>query len=211
MMSNRTAGTGDSNRAQKTAHPQWHGALVEHAGGTGGRTRKDELEQQGDKAGRQGCGHDAADDIVKGGSIFVLGTVDLERADLGSCGALGVFGNMRAHGAGNAGILAQDELIGPNLDIAVDGAIDGHGVACERCRLGGAAQGNRLAHCVKTVGGATSVEHDMLTGYRHAAIDCSFGDIDGARRQANGAAYGAVANREGIARGDNIAADGSVV
>ena len=35
----------------------------------------------------------------------------------------------------------------------------------------------------------------MLTGYRHTAIDYGFGDIDGARRQANGAAYGAVANR----------------
>ena len=132
-------GGDDSNRAQKTAHPQGRGALAEHAGGTGGRTRKDELEQQGDKAGRQGSGHDAADDIVKGGSIFVLGAVDLERADLGSCGALGVLGDVRVNGAGNAGVLAQDELIGPNLDIAVDGAIDGHGVACERCRLGGAA------------------------------------------------------------------------
>ena len=185
--------------------------LVEHSGGAGGRSRKDELEQQSDKAGRERRGDDAADDIVNGGSIFVLGAVDLERADLGSCGALGVLGDVCVHGAGNAGILAQDELIGPNLDIAVDGAIDCHGVACERCRLGRAAQGNRLAHCVKTVGGDTSVEHDMLTGYRHAAIDCGFRDIDGARRQANGAAYGAVANRQALACRDNIAADGSVV
>ncbi|MFR7733829.1 MAG: hypothetical protein ACLU7D_11060 [Collinsella sp.] len=118
---------------------------------------------------------------------------------------------MRVHGAGDAGVLAQDELIGPNLDIALDGAVDGHRIACKCCRLGGASQGNCLAHRVKTVGGATGVEHDVLTGYRHAAIDCGFGDIDGARRQANGSAYGAVANREGIARGDNIAADGSVV
>ena len=197
---------------RRTAHPQGRGALAEHAGGTGGRTRKDELEQQSDKAGRQGCGHDAADDIVnRRGGAFVFGTVDLERADLGSCGALGVLGNMRAHGAGDTGILAQDELIGPNLDIALDGAVDGHGVACERCRLGGAAQGNRLAHCVKTVGGATSVEHNVLASYRYASINCGFGDIDGARRQANGAAYSAVANRQALARRDNIAADGSVV
>lgn len=132
-------GRDDSNRAQKTAHPQWRGALVEHTGGTGGRTRKDELEQQSDKAGRERRGDDAADDIVKGGSIFVLGAVDLERADLGSCGALGVLGNMCAHGAGNAGILAQDELVGPNLDIALDGAVDGHRIACKCCRLGGAS------------------------------------------------------------------------
>lgn len=102
---------------------------------------------------------------------------------------------MRAHGAGDAGVFAQDELIGPNLDIALDGAVDGHRIACKCCRLGGASQGNSIAHRVKTVGGATGVEHDVLTGYRHAAIDCGFGDIDGARRQANGAAYGAVANR----------------
>ena len=51
----------------------------------------------------------------------------------------------------------------------------------------------------------------MLTGYRHAAIDCGFGDIDGARRQANGSAYGAVANRQALACRDNIAADGGVV
>ena len=77
-------GGDDSNRTQKTAHPQWRGALVEHAGSTGGRTRKDELEQQSDKAGRECRGDDAADDIVNGGSILVLGAVDLERADLGS-------------------------------------------------------------------------------------------------------------------------------
>ena len=121
--------------------------------------------------------------------------VDLERADLGSRGALGVLGDVRVHGAGDVGVFAQDELVGPNLDIALDGAIDGHRVARKRCRLGGAAQGNRLAYRIEAVGGATGVEHDMLTGYRHAAIDCGFGDIDGARRQANSAAYGAVANR----------------
>ncbi len=158
--------------------------LVEHSGGAGGRSRKDELEQQSDKAGRERRGDDAADDIVKGGSIFVLGAVDLERTDRGSCGALGVLGDVCVHGAGNAGILAQDELIGPNLDIAVDGAIDCHGVACERCRLGRAAQGKPSRPLRKNSWhGATSVEHDMLTGYRHAAIDCGFGDIDGARRR----------------------------
>ena len=102
---------------------------------------------------------------------------------------------MGVHRAGDAGIFAQDELIGPDLDIAIDGAVDGYRTARERCRLGGATQGNRLAHRVKTAGGATGVEHDVLTGYRHAAIDCGFGDIDGACRQANGSAYGAVANR----------------
>ena len=168
---------------------------MEHAGGAGGRARKDELEQQSDKAGRECRGDDTADDIVNGGSILVLGAVDLERTDLGSRGALGVLGDVRVHGAGDVGVLAQDELVGPNLDIALDGAIDGHRVARKRCRLGGASQGNRLAYRVETVGGATGVEHDMLTGYRHAAIDCGFGDIDGARRQANSAAYGAVANR----------------
>ena len=95
---------------------------------------------------------------------------------------------MRVHGAGNAGVFTQDELVGPDLDIAIDGAVDGHGVAREHCRLGRTAQGNCLTHRVKTVGGATGVEHDMLTGYRHTAIDCGFGDIDGACRQANGSA-----------------------
>lgn len=205
-------GGDDSDRAQKTAHPQWRGALVEYAGGTGSRTRKGELEQQGDKAGRQGRGHDAADDIVnRRGGTFVFGAVDLERTDLGSCGALGVLGYMGVHRAGDAGVFTQDELVGPDLDIAIDGAVDGYRTARECCRLGGAAQGNRLAHRVKTVGGATGVEHDVLTGYRHAAIDCCFGDIDGTRRQANGSAYSAVANRQALACRDNIAADGSVV
>ena len=64
---------------------------------------------------------DTADGIVNGGSILALGAVDLERADLGSRGALGVLGDVRVHGAGDVGVLAQDELIGPNLDIALDG------------------------------------------------------------------------------------------
>ena len=114
-------GGDDSNRTQKTAHPQGRGALVEHSGGAGGRTRKDELEQQGDKASRQGCGHDAADGVVNRRGVLVLGAVDLERADLGSCGALGVLGNMRAHGAGDAGDFTQDEHVGPDIDIAIDG------------------------------------------------------------------------------------------
>ena len=102
---------------------------------------------------------------------------------------------MRVHGAGDVGVLAQDELVGPNLDIAIDGAIDGYRVARKRCRPGGAAQGNRLAHRIETVGGATGVEHNVLAGHRDAAINRGLGDVDGARRQANGAAYGAVANR----------------
>ncbi len=125
---------------------------MKHTGGAGSRARKDELEQQGDKAGRECRGDDTADDIVNGGSILVLGAVDLQCADLGSCGALGVLGDVRVHGAGNVGILAQDELVGPNLDIAIDGAVDGHRIACKCCRLGGASQGNCLAHRVKTVG-----------------------------------------------------------
>ena len=118
---------------------------------------------------------------------------------------------MGAHRAGDAGVFAQDELVGPDLNIAIDGAIDGNGVAGERRRFSGAAQGDRLAYRVKTVGGATGVKDDVLAGYRHAAIDCGFGDIDGTRRQANGAAYGAVANRQALARRDNIAADGGIV
>lgn len=113
---------------------------MEHTGGAGSRTRKDELEQQSDKAGRECRSDDTADDIVNGGSILVLGAVDLERAYLGPCGTLGVLGDVRVHGAGDMGVLAQDELVGPNLDIALDGAIDGHRIACQRCRLGGASQ-----------------------------------------------------------------------
>ena len=64
---------------------------MEHAGGAGGRARKDALEQQSDKAGRESRGDDTADDIVNGGSILVLGAVDLERAYLGACGTLGVI------------------------------------------------------------------------------------------------------------------------
>ena len=118
---------------------------------------------------------------------------------------------MRVHGAGDVGVLAQDELVGPNLDIALDGAIDGHRVARKRCRLGRAAQGNRLAYRIETVGGAVGIEHDMLTDDRDAAINRGLGNIDGARRKTNGAAHCAVANREGIARGDDIAVDGRIV
>ena len=185
--------------------------LVEHAGGAGSRTREDELEKQSDKAGRECRGDDTADDIVSGGSILVLGAVDLERTDLGSRGTLGVLGDVRVHGAGDVGVLAQDELVGPNLDIALDGAIDGHRVARKRCRLGRAAQGNRLAYRVKTVGGAVGIEHNVLTDDRDAAINRGLGDIDSACRQADGAAHRAVADREGIARGDDIAVNGRIV
>ena len=184
---------------------------MEHAGGAGGRARKDELEQQGDKAGRECRGDDAADDIVNGGSILVLGAVDLERADLGSRGALGVLGDVRVHGAGDVGVFAQDELVGPNLNIALDGAIDSHRIARKRCRLGRAAQGNRLAYRIETVGGAVGIEHDMLAGNGHAAINRSLGNVDGARRKTNGAAHRAVADGESIARGDDIAVDGRIV
>ena len=109
------------------------------------------------------------------------------------------------------GVLAQDELVGPNLDIALDGAIDGHRVARERCRLGRAAQGNRLAYRIEAVGGAVGIEYDMLTDDRDAAINRSLGNVDGARRKTNGAAHRAVADREGIARSDDIAVDGGVV
>ena len=118
---------------------------------------------------------------------------------------------MGVHRAGDAGVFAQDEFVGPDLNIAIDGAVNGNGVAGERRRFGRATQGDRLARRVKTVGSATGVKHDVLAGYRHAAIDCGFGDIDGTRRQANGAAYGAVANRQALARRDNIAADGGIV
>lgn len=180
-------------------------------GGAGGRARKDELEQQSDKAGRECRGDDTADDIVNGGSILVLGAVDLERIDPGSRGALGVLGDVRVHGAGDVGVLAQDELVGPNLDIALDGAIDGHRVARKRCRLGGASQGNRLAYRVETVGGAVGIEHDMLASDGHAAINRGLGNVDGACRQTDGAAHCAVTDREGIARGDDIAADGHII
>lgn len=118
---------------------------------------------------------------------------------------------MGVHRAGDAGVFTQDELVGPDLNIAIDGAVDGYGVAGKRRRFGGAAQGDRFACRVKTVGGAAGVEHDVLAGHRDAAIDCGFGDIDGACRQTNGAAYGAIANRQVLTRRDNIAADGGVV
>ena len=184
---------------------------MEHAGGAGGRARKDELEQQSDKAGRECRGDDTADDIVNGGSILVLGAVDLERADLGSCGTLGVLGDVRVHGAGDVGVLAQDELVGPNLDIALDGAIDGHRVARKRCRLGRAAQGNRLAYRIETVGGAVGIEHNVLTDDRDAAINRGLGDIDSACRQADGAAHRAVADGEALACCNYVAADGRIV
>ena len=184
---------------------------MEHAGGAGGRAWKDELEQQSDEAGRERCGDDTADDIVNGGSIFVLGAVDLEGTDLGSRGTLGVLGDVRVHRAGDAGVLAQDELVGPNLDIAIDGAIDGHRVARKCCRLGGASQGNCLAYRIETVGGAVGIEHDMLTNDRDAAINRGLGNVDGACRQTDGTAHRAVANRESIARGDDIAVDGRIV
>ena len=101
---------------------------------------------------------------------------------------------MRVHGAGDVGVLAQDELVGPNLNIALDGAIDGYRVARKRCRLGGAAQSNRLAHRVKTVGRAVGVEHNVLTDDRDAAVNRGLGDINRARRKTNGAAHRAVAN-----------------
>lgn len=104
--------------------------------------------------------------------------------------------------------LPQDELVGPNLNIALDGAIDSHRIARKRCRLGRAAQGNRLAYRIETVGGAVGIEHDMLAGNGHAAINRSLGNVDGARRKTNGAAHRAVADGESIARGDDIAVDG---
>ena len=51
----------------------------------------------------------------------------------------------------------------------------------------------------------------MLAGHRHAAIDRGLGDIDGARRQTDGAAYGAVADRKRVACRDDVAVDGGVV
>ena len=92
------------------------------------------------------------------------------------------------------GVLAQDELVGPNLDIAIDGAVDGYRIARERCRLGGASQGNRLAYRVETVGGAVGIENGMLASNGHAAINRGLGNVDGACRQTDGAAHRAVAN-----------------
>lgn len=51
----------------------------------------------------------------------------------------------------------------------------------------------------------------MLTDDRDAAINRSLGNVDGARRKTNGAAHRAVADREGIARSDDIAVDGGIV
>ena len=169
--------------------------MTKHAGGAGGRARKDELEEDCDKAGRKRRGNDAADGVVNRRGVLVLGAVDLESPDLSALGPLGILRDMGVHRAGDVSVFTQDEFVGPDLDIAIDSAVDSYRTARECCRLGGAAQGNRLAHRVKTVGGATGVEHDVLTGYRRAAIDCGFGDVDGARRQANGSAYGAIANR----------------
>lgn len=51
----------------------------------------------------------------------------------------------------------------------------------------------------------------MLASDGHAAINRGLGNVDGARRKTNGAAHRAVADRESIARGDDIAVDGRVV
>ena len=51
----------------------------------------------------------------------------------------------------------------------------------------------------------------MLARDGHAAINRGLCDIDGARRQANGAAHRATTNRKRIAGGDDIAVDGGVV
>ena len=51
----------------------------------------------------------------------------------------------------------------------------------------------------------------MLASDGHAAINRGLGNVDGTRRQADGATHRAVADREGIARGDDIAVDGGVV
>ena len=118
---------------------------------------------------------------------------------------------MSVHGAGDAGVLAQDELVGPNLDIAIDGAIDGHRVARKRCRLGRASQGNRLTYRVEAVGGAVGIEHDMLASDGHAAINRGLGNVDGTRRQADGAAHRAVADGEALACCNYVAADGRIV
>ena len=51
----------------------------------------------------------------------------------------------------------------------------------------------------------------MLAGNRNAAVNRGLGDIDSACRQADGATHRAVADREGIARGDDIAVDGHII
>ena len=51
----------------------------------------------------------------------------------------------------------------------------------------------------------------MLSGNRHASINGGLGDIDGASCQADGAAYGAVANRQALTSRDDIAVDGRVI
>ena len=65
--------------------------LVKHAGRAGCCTRKDELKENRDKAGGKSCGNDAADDVVDGGGILVLGAVDLEGSHFGAVGAFGVL------------------------------------------------------------------------------------------------------------------------
>ena len=51
----------------------------------------------------------------------------------------------------------------------------------------------------------------MLASNGHAAINRGLGNVDGACRQTDGAAHRAVADRESIARGDDIAVDGRIV
>ena len=51
----------------------------------------------------------------------------------------------------------------------------------------------------------------MLASHRYAAINRGLGNVDCACCQTDGAAHRAVADREGIARGDDIAVDGGVV
>ena len=51
----------------------------------------------------------------------------------------------------------------------------------------------------------------MLAGNGHAAINRGLGNVDGARRKTNGAAYGAVADGEALACCNYVAVDGGVV
>ncbi|MEI3351255.1 MAG: hypothetical protein V8Q95_00625 [Collinsella sp.] len=71
--------------------------------------------------------------------IFVLGAVDLLSAPTSAPAARSGSSTTCAFTVPVMRAFFQDELIGPNLDIALDGAIDGHRIACKCCRLGEAS------------------------------------------------------------------------
>ncbi len=137
---------------------------------------KSASRQQSDKAGRECRGDDTADDIVNGGSILVLGAVDLERADLGSRGALGVLGDVSVQVPVMWAFLPKMSLSAqtstspstvPSM-VTVSPASAADLVEPRRATV--------LAYRVEAVGGAVGIEYDVLTDDRDAAINRRLGN-----------------------------------